>query len=154
MRPRRCAMNSSASTEVFASTSTRSIAMIGISASITRRRELANASSTLLRVKSTWPDAAWNIQDLCRWWLRSSNSPLGRLPEGQPPPVHLWHHSPSLNMNSRNEGRLEEGRDKRLQKLLCCALVPDVHASRNRHFSNLAHFELASFYFLLCSSEQ
>lgn len=46
-------MNSSASTEVLASTSTRSIAMIGISASMTLRRELANASSTLLRVKST-----------------------------------------------------------------------------------------------------
>ena len=107
--PRRCAMNSSASTEVLASTSTRSIAMIGISASITRRRELANASSTLLRVKSTWPDAAWDIQNLCRWWLRGSNSPLGRSPEDRPPLVHLLHHNPSLNKNSRNRGRREEG---------------------------------------------
>lgn len=103
-------MNSSASTEVLASTSTRSIAMIGISASITRRRELANASSTLLRVKSTWPDAAWEIQDLCRWWLSGSNSPLGRSREGRPPPVHLWHHNPSLSKSSRNEG-LPKGGD-------------------------------------------
>ena len=47
-------MNSSARTEVLASTSTRSIARVGISASMMRRRELAKARSTLERVKSTW----------------------------------------------------------------------------------------------------
>ena len=46
-------MNSSGSTELLASTSTRSIAIVGISASMTRRRELANARSTFLKVKST-----------------------------------------------------------------------------------------------------
>ena len=46
-------MNSSASTDVFSSTSTRSMAMVGISARTTRRNELANARSTFLRTKFT-----------------------------------------------------------------------------------------------------
>lgn len=46
-------MNSSARTEVLASTSTRSMARVAISESMTRRRELAKARSTFPRVKST-----------------------------------------------------------------------------------------------------
>ena len=45
-------MNSSARTEVFSSTSTRSMAMVGTSASMVRRRELAKARSTFSRTKS------------------------------------------------------------------------------------------------------
>lgn len=51
-------MNSSARTEVLACTSTRSMAMVGTSARIVRRRELAKARSTLPRVKSTRSVAA------------------------------------------------------------------------------------------------
>ena len=54
-------MSSSARTEVLASTSTMSIANIGTSASITRRRELAKARSTLERVKSTRSAVAYTI---------------------------------------------------------------------------------------------
>lgn len=53
MRPRRWAINSSGRTDVLDSTSTRSTAIMGISASMTRRRELANARSTEWRRKST-----------------------------------------------------------------------------------------------------
>ena len=51
-------MNSSGRTEVFASTSTRSIAIVGTSARTVRRSEFANARSTLLSVKSTRSVAA------------------------------------------------------------------------------------------------
>lgn len=51
--PRRWQMNSSASTDVLVSTSTRSMAMVGISDKITRRSELASGRSTARRIKST-----------------------------------------------------------------------------------------------------
>ena len=53
MSPRRWAMNSSARTEVLDSISTRSMARVGTSARMVRRRELAKERSTLEREKST-----------------------------------------------------------------------------------------------------
>ena len=64
MRPSRWAMNSSASTEVLVSTSTRSIAIVGTSARMVRRREFAKARSTLPSVKSTRSFAACARKDV------------------------------------------------------------------------------------------
>ena len=56
-------MNSSARTEVFDSTSTRSMAMVGTSERMTRRMELAKARSTLRRMKSTLTFVACSLLD-------------------------------------------------------------------------------------------
>ena len=61
MRPRRWARNSSASTEVLEWISTRSMAMVGISASMVRRRELASARVVLLRTKSMVVALVWDM---------------------------------------------------------------------------------------------
>ena len=51
--PRRWARNSSGRTEVLLSISIRSSARVGTSARMVRRRELANARSTAVNLKST-----------------------------------------------------------------------------------------------------
>jgi hypothetical protein len=63
IRPNRCAMNSSGRTEVLDSISTTSMATVGISARMVRRKELAKARSTELSRKSTrWLSACENAK--------------------------------------------------------------------------------------------
>lgn len=89
-------MNSSARAEVLISISTTSIAMVGISARMVRRREFAKARSTLPSVKSTRSDAAFlgdqrDCKDSNEW---NEILPHGLSLEVLPPPGLPSHRSP------------------------------------------------------------
>lgn len=59
MRPSRWAMNSSGSTDVLLSTCTASMLMVGTSARMARRRELARLREVDCKTKSTRSRVAW-----------------------------------------------------------------------------------------------
>ena len=82
MRPRRCAMNSSQRHEEFSITSTRSMAMVGTSAMITRRSALAMDVSVPVRTNlmvSSVISCTTMLGRLCRGSSLALISPLRAL---------------------------------------------------------------------------
>src|ERR1700761_4402987 len=76
MRPSLCARYSSGRTEEFVEMSTRSIEMVGISASIARRKEFARAREQDCRTKSHRSLSTYPRSDRLEIEVRSCPTPL------------------------------------------------------------------------------